>query len=250
MPSSDLVKSLTTAMMMLELLAQSEDGLTLQQLSAALDLKPPTAHNLLRTLMTRGFVDRKTRPIRYCLGRAVIDLADQFRNRSLKRRAMRVVSELASHLSNARIVFAEEIGGDVVLSLRMTPERPGLVEQPWHSVMLPYTSASVLAFQAFWPHDKRVAHKLRYPFEEYGVNAWQSEEKLEAFLEEARQKGYAAPPVGQSGLYRVAVPVFSATNELLAALGVAISVDAVQDFATIEQDVVRRLKAAAASLAV
>jgi len=207
--------------MLLELLPSAENGLTLQQLSAELDLRPTTVHNLVRTLEARGYVTKLSKPTRYALGPSVIDLAQQFMSRELQRGAARAVSAVFARFSTSRATYCECVGGEVVLKLRMTPERPGLLERPWNSVMLPYVSASVLVFQAFWSYQERQAHTQRYPFTEYGAHVWQTEEKLEEFLAGVREKGYAAPPPDAAGLVRVAVPIFLSGNEIVGALGAA-----------------------------
>jgi len=207
--------------MLLELLPSAENGLTLQQLSAELDLRPTTVHNLIRTLEARGYVTKLSKPTRYALGPSVIDLAQQYMSRELQRGAAKAVSAIFARFSNGRATYCECVGGEVVLKLRMTPERPGLLERPWNSVMLPYVSASALVFQAYWSYPDRLAHMQRYPFAEYGAHVWQTEERLEAFLADVRQKGYAAPPPDSAGLVRVAVPVFFSGNEIVGALGAA-----------------------------
>jgi IclR family acetate operon transcriptional repressor len=209
--------------MLLELLPGAENGLTLQQISQEIDLRPTTAHNLLRTLEARGYVTKLTKPTRYALGPSVIELAQQYMGRELQRGAAKSVSAIFARFSSGRATFAECVGGEVILKLRMTPERPGLLERPWNSVMLPYVSASALVFQAYWSDQERQTHQQRYPFAEYGVHLWQTEERLESFLAEVRAKGYADPPPDPTGLVRVAVPIFFSGHEIVGALGAAMS---------------------------
>jgi DNA-binding IclR family transcriptional regulator len=245
LPRSKLVQSVVRATEILEQVASSEDGLTLQQLSDRVGLKSTTCHNLARTLMARGFLEQATRPTRYRLGGKVISLVDQYRNRPLHQRAAQVMSELFEEHSSARLVWAEPVGTDILLTLRIGPERPGVLEHPQHSVMPSYSSAAGIVFQAFWPHESRYSHRQRYPFSEYGVHTWHEEQKLETFLDQVRLQGYAMPPVGQSGLHRLAVPVFSATRELVAALGMALPVGKVSDFDADRDRLVSQLQAAA-----
>jgi IclR family acetate operon transcriptional repressor len=212
--------------MLLELLPAAENGLTLQQLSQELDLRPTTVHNLVRTLEARGYVSKLTKPTRYTLGPSVLDLAQQYLGRELQRRAAKAVSAVFAHFSNGRATYAECVGGEVILKLRMTPERPGLLERPWNSVMLPYVSASALVFQAFWTETQRRTHQKRYPFAEYGAHLWHTEDRLDAFLADVRARGYAAPPPDPSGLVRVAVPVFFSGHEIVGALGAAMTIAA------------------------
>ncbi len=229
MPSSDLVQALSRGLMLLELLANSDGGMTLQQLSQELDLKPTTVHNLLRTLMARSYVEKLSNPTRYTLGVSLIELVEQYRGRDLQRRVGKAMTGIFAHFSYARVTYSEAISGEVFLKLRITPERPGLLERPWNSIMLPYTSASVLLFQAFWQTDQRQLYNQRYPFEEYGAHLWQNEAKLEEFLAAVRTLNYAAPPVERNGLVRVAVPVFDSGHHIVGALGAAATVALAND---------------------
>src|ERR1039458_2088206 len=63
------------AMSLFELLADSQTGLTLSQLSRKLDIPKSTAHYLLHTLYTRGYVQREADGHRYSLGLRLADMA-------------------------------------------------------------------------------------------------------------------------------------------------------------------------------
>lgn len=233
MTSTRLVQSVTRTLLILEQLAQYEDGLSLQQLGQLLDLKGPTLHNLLRTLAARGYVERLREPPRYRLGPSLLDLADQYRSRSVQRFAAQAVNQIFARFPFARVTYSEAVNGDVVLKLRMTPERPGLLERPWHAVMLAYTSATVLVFQAFWREDQRLDYAARYPFAAYGAHVWESAAALETFLAQIRRQGYADPPADEQSagyaLWRIAVPVFNQEQGLVGALGVAFNPSLVDD---------------------
>jgi DNA-binding IclR family transcriptional regulator len=256
MPSSDLVQALSRGLMLLELLANSEGGMTLQQLSQELDLKPATVHNLLRTLMARSYVEKLSKPTRYTLGVSLLELVEQYRGRELQRRVGKAMSAIFTRFNYARVTYSEAISGEVFLKLRISPERPGLLERPWNSVMLPYSTASVLVFQAYWHIDQRQLYDQRYPFAEYGAHLWQNQEKLEQFLSCVREQGYSAPPVERNGLVRVAVPVFDSGHQVVGALGAAVTVALTDDdnpehcqpVERIRSDLVQTLKAAASGL--
>lgn len=253
MPSNQLVQSVTRSLLILEQLANVEDGLTLQQISHELDLKAPTVHNILRTLVARGYVERVSEPARYRLGSTLVDLADRHRTLTTQRFAATAVSRVFAQFSYVRVTYCEDIGGEVVLKLRMTPERPGLLERPWHSIMLAYNSASVLIFQAFWREDQKIQYDAKYPFETYGAHIWDTREEVEAFLQETQRKGYAAPPPKARGtenaLFRVAVPVFSAAHSLIGALGVAYTDPDGNNRETIQAEIIDCLKTTAAEFA-
>ena len=63
------------AMSLFELLAESQSGMTLSQLSRKLDIPKSTAHYLLHTLQTRGYVQRSSDGRQYSLGLRFADVA-------------------------------------------------------------------------------------------------------------------------------------------------------------------------------
>jgi DNA-binding IclR family transcriptional regulator len=63
------------AMSLFELLAESQTGLTLSQLSRKLDIPKSTVHYLLHTLHTRGYVQRSADGRHYSLGLRLADVA-------------------------------------------------------------------------------------------------------------------------------------------------------------------------------
>jgi DNA-binding IclR family transcriptional regulator len=63
------------AMSLFELLANSQTGLTLSQLSRKLAIPKSTVHYLLHTLYTRGYVQREADGHRYSLGLRLADVA-------------------------------------------------------------------------------------------------------------------------------------------------------------------------------
>ncbi len=63
------------AMSLFELLADSQTGLTLSQLSRKLDIPKSTTHYLLHTLVTRGYVHRGADGHHYSLGLRLVDVA-------------------------------------------------------------------------------------------------------------------------------------------------------------------------------
>ncbi len=63
-----LVQSVCRAFDILEILARSDAGMGVAELAREMDLKTPTVHNLLQTLVARGYADQDAESLRYCLG--------------------------------------------------------------------------------------------------------------------------------------------------------------------------------------
>ena len=217
------MQSLRRGLEVLRLLGASEHGSTIRELSAALDLKQPTVYKLMATLVTSGFVDKTERPVRYSLGAAVFELANQYWQRSLLRRAEAVVRRVFEELRQYRptVVLTEAPVGEVETVLRMSPERPGILERPRGRVMSPYASACSLAFQAFWTERERQEYQRRHPFWEEGAHLWETPEKLERLLTEIRHKGFALPLFKSTNVHLVAAPVYGGNQQLVAVLGVS-----------------------------
>ncbi|MGE5530810.1 MAG: helix-turn-helix domain-containing protein, partial [Bacteroidota bacterium] len=130
--SSSQVQSLRRGLEILRLLGASEYGLTIRELAAALELTQPTVYKLTATLVTSGFIEKSERPVRYSLGAGVFELADQYWKRSLLQRAEVVVRRVFGELREygPTVVLAEAPVGEVETILRMSPERPGILERP------------------------------------------------------------------------------------------------------------------------
>ncbi|MGB7160357.1 MAG: helix-turn-helix domain-containing protein [Tepidisphaeraceae bacterium] len=232
MPHSELVQSLLRAVDVIELVAQSERGLSLGEVCNTLGLKQPTAHNLIRTLIARDFVEKTTSPVRYRLGPAVARLADERQNHSLVRQASLMMNDLFERFrtllpprfgpqEEATLSFSQYIGGEVVMLLRLRMQHPGVLERPKH-VMSAYQSAAPLAFQAFWSPEELEDYHGRHPFLDQGAPIWKTRERLDIFLSRARQLGYVQPPIFPAGQFRVAVPIFGDGHRLVGVLGAGI----------------------------
>jgi len=239
MAVSNVVQSVARAADILMLVAESEDGLTLQALSQSLGLKPTTTYNLARTLTVKGLLQKVPRPVRYQLGASFYAMVAHSAERSLRDQASKAVQRLARRFPQATVTYCEPIANEIMNLLRMSPERPGVLERPRDRSMQPYVNAASLVFQAFWPPDQRLAYQQHHPFDEFGAQIWESEAALAEFLAEARQLGYVAKP-GRK-IVPVAVPVFSDAHELLATVGIAVQRDSLGDVGQAVSEIVREL---------
>lgn len=232
MPHGELVQSLLRAIDVIELVAQSERGLSLGEVCNALGLKQPTAHNLIRTLIARDFVEKTSSPVRYRLGTAVSRLAEERQHHALVRHASIIMNDLFERIralmppklgpqEEATISFHQFIGTEVVMMLRLRMQRPGVLERPKHP-MSPYQSAAALAYQAMWSPEELEVYRRSHPFLDQGAPIWKSQEKLDTFLHRAQELGYVMPPIYPAGQFRVAVPVYGEGHRLSGVLGAGI----------------------------
>jgi DNA-binding IclR family transcriptional regulator len=212
------VQSLLRGLSLLSLVGRSSDGLPLHEAARQAGLKRPATHKILRTLAVAGFVTREANPARYRLGPAVYDLARMQEEGDLLRRAADMLEGLQKDLPAATLTLARSLGGEVMVVLRMSPERIGFLEHRTGGAMSPYSSASTLTFQAFWADECREEYRRRHPFSEYGAHLWKSPAALERFLAATRRAGCVEPALkGES--YLVGAPVFDTGGTVRAVLG-------------------------------
>jgi DNA-binding IclR family transcriptional regulator len=229
---SDPVRSVLRGLDIIDLVARSEQGMTLRDICDVLGLKQATAYNLLRTLVSRNYVDRTGDPVRYRLGRTVVRLADERARHELVRRAESVLLRLYDDLvavlprkpeaaDDVAVSFAQSIGGEIRLMLRVRSDRPGMITRPM-SVMGPYRSTSSLLYQAYWTREERAAYRREHPFTVHGEPWWKTEAKLNTYLIHIRQEGFASPPIYHADEFRMSAPVFGAGHVLMGTVGVGV----------------------------
>lgn len=133
-PSDDgaLVQSLLRGLDLLRRLAPADEGLTLREAAEAMGLKQPTAYKLLQTLVAAGFVEKTARPVHYTLGAGVLDLANQYAQRALLRRAEVTLTRLFAEFReySANVVLTEAPAGEVEVVLRLNH---GVATLPSHN---------------------------------------------------------------------------------------------------------------------
>lgn len=218
---TSVVQSLLRGLDLLRRLGAADHPLSLRELAEITGLKEPTLYKLLQTLVAAGFAEKTDRPVLYSVGPEVFDLADGYLRRSVLSRADAVVRAVFEHLyeHRATVVLAQAPAGEVEVVMRMSPERPDILQRPRGQVMQPYTSACSLAFQAFWTETERQAYRRRHPFWEEGAHLWETPEKLDEYLQRVRDTGFATPQLGGANAYLVAVPVYDPNQQFIAVLG-------------------------------
>jgi DNA-binding IclR family transcriptional regulator len=221
MPGSEPIQSVVRAGEIVRLVAESSDGLSVSDIAARLGLKTPTTHHLLRSLTHTGLLEKATAPIRYRIGPVIRDVASRQSSMGLHQAAMEAMKPIAAAFPQANVVLSEYINNDIAVTLRMSPDQPGVIQHPSHMSLSAYSSASTLLFQALWPASTRQNYRDRYPFEEYG-GQWVSVAALDEHLAQVAQTGYALRMPADETRLAVASPVVSGDGRLLASIGASI----------------------------
>jgi len=187
MANSDLVQSLLRGLDLVEMLVAHPEGMHLNDLAAQANLKKPTAHNLLRTLVSRGFAARDEAG-RYTAGPALAAAAEKVRRGERAQTFEAALTALSRKFPDHVLTVAALTPSAVKCVLRVSPDRPGIVQHPENREFMPYSSVSAVVVQAA---DRQAAQNLEllYPFDEYGAGLWGTIENFTAELEEIAHDG-------------------------------------------------------------
>ena len=190
MPHSELVQSLLRGLDILKHISTRPDGMRLNELTAVTGLKKPTLHNLLRTLIARGFVF-KDNMNRFNIGPALYEISGSGTLTRRQMKAQTIFPSLAEELPGCTITLSNLSVDTVRCLLRISPDAPGELQHPAERYFTPYVMVSSIVLQAVYPEES-VRLEERYPFEEYGVGMWGSQENFSAAKQKVLQDGFCS----------------------------------------------------------
>lgn len=227
------VQSLLRGIDLLNVLIDAPEGMRLNDLAETMNLKVPTVHNLVRTLAQRGLVEKRNGTF-YAAGPGLLEMAGRLRANSRHTKAEAEVRRLSGHRLSPVVNYTVPYGSRLAVRLRMSPDRPKIMQRPASQAHGLYGSATGLAFLAFAPHDHVMSVRQVQPFHEHGIQLWGSYERLEAFLENCRECGCAVTPFTGQELFRVAAPVRDSDGVAVAYIGASVPAGTAEDAATQE----------------
>jgi len=215
-----LVQSVGRALDILEMLAAEGDGAGagVSEIARALELKIPTTHNLLRTLLARGYA-AKDGAGRYRLGHGCARLGGAYR-RDLRvpQAAQPVISELAGRL-NESVVVAMMTGGEVAFVARASGTRMLAVNFEHAVVRAGYTSVCGRVILAHLPVDRLEAYVASHPLRRGTCEDLAGLKDLDRVLESARRKGHLEYWREGNTVLAIAAPIRDFSGEVIAAVG-------------------------------
>lgn len=203
MPSSQPVQSVLRALDILELVALDVAGVTLDEIASRAGLNKSTAHNLVRTLRMRGYLEKGSGR-RFFMGGAVQELWFRRERLDIFQRAEQEVRCLHDTYPEATINFCELVGSEISCRLRMAADCPGVLRRPRSQMVHPYNSAAGLCFQAC-NVNFRDRMEAAQPFDESSQLAWKSAGDFLRARAVAARDGLAEIQVGDR--LRLAAPV-------------------------------------------
>jgi DNA-binding IclR family transcriptional regulator len=129
---------------------------------------------------------------------------------------------ISSKIGSAVLTFSEISNSDISVTLRMSPDMPGIVQHSAATRFHLYYNVSALVHLAFGDPDGISWLKLSHPFIEEGLTYWKDEESLMKYLQKTRERGYAISLFSEKDVLRLAVPVFSGNGPMRGSLGISV----------------------------
>ncbi|MEN6635640.1 MAG: IclR family transcriptional regulator [Clostridiaceae bacterium] len=216
------VQVLDRALDLIELLATSEGGLGLAELSAATGLPKSTIHRILASYASRHYIEKDPDTSTYFLGHKFVEIASLYLNKIvLKTEAAPIMHEMASMFSaisylgvveNTEVVYLER--AEQFNSLRLYTQIGK--REPLYCTALGKVLMAALPEEQFIHIAKHLTYK---PYTPNSVTSFDAFAKEVQF---AREHGYALDveehTVGSSCL---AVPIFDYTRKVMAAMSIS-----------------------------
>ncbi|GAA1316717.1 IclR family transcriptional regulator [Pseudonocardia xinjiangensis] len=213
------IQSIERAAAVLRLLGSTDRPLGLKEIAAALDLPPPTAHGIVRTLREVGFVEQDVESSRYRLGPGLQELGGGgWDPHDLRARAMNWADSLAGSTG-----MAVQVGIAASTSVRLvhhvfrpdgSPQRIRTgEEQPLHATAL---GKCLLAFAPV-----ATPHARELDLQRWTGRTCTTVAALEAHLAVARRRGWASDTGEyETGVGGAAAPLRSSGGMVVAAIAV------------------------------
>lgn len=208
-------------MMILELLAQSQRGLTLSDVSRRLSIPKSSAHVLIKTLEVMGYLKSSKINGRYCFGMKLVSLSNMaLENLDLREQARPFLQQLMLR-TGLTVHLAILEGAEAVIIEKI--EAPGMLRlATWVGRRLDANSSGVgKALLAFSDGscDQRF---LGHPMARHNKNTISSPERLARELKKIRELGYAfEDEEGEIGFRCIGVPLYDSAHRAIAAISVA-----------------------------
>lgn len=222
MSSEYSVPSVSRAMKILELLAQSQRGLTLSDISRRLALPKSSTHVLIKTLEHIGYLKSSKLTGRFCFGLKLVSLSNMaLENLDLREQARPFLQDLMMR-SGLTVHLAILEGAEAVIIEKV--EAPGMLQlATWVGRRLDANSSGVgKALLAFSDEEITSLRFHRRPMARNNRNTISSPERLARELKKVRALGYAfEDEEGEIGFRCIGAPICASGAHAIASISVA-----------------------------
>lgn len=209
------------AFRLLDLLSDSEEGLTLSDLARALAMSKGSMHGLLKTLESSGAIEQ-VEERRFVLGPRVYDLAQAYIQRAgLRRFAVPAMRRLVAQSGETVCLGkVEQKGVRIVECIIDEGERSALHISAARGQRIPLLAAATgKVILANWPASQREAFLRTHPLPRFTEHSITDPEEFLASVEEAVREGAGFDHEEYLvGVNAVAVPVYGIGDTLVCLL--------------------------------
>ena len=214
--------SVSRAMKILELLAGSQRGLTLSDISRRLGLPKSSTHVLIKTLEQIGYLKSSKLTGRFCFGMKLVNLSNMaLENLDLREQARPFLQDLMLR-SGLTVHLAILEGAEAVIIEKV--EAPGMLRlATWVGRRLDANSSGVgKALLAFSDGEITSRRFHSRPMPRNNRNTISSPERLARELKKVRALGYAfEDEEGEIGFRCIGAPICDAESRAIASISVA-----------------------------
>lgn len=204
------------------MLAQSQAGLTLSEISRRLGVAKSSAHVLMRTLEGLGYLKRSKTNGKFFFGLKMVSLSSMaLENLDLREQARPFLQKLMLR-TGLTVHLAVLEGAEAVIVEKV--EAPGMLRlATWVGRRLDANSSGVgKALLAFAPEGAFEQHLAKRSLARNNRNTITSPERLKRELQKVRALGYAfEDEEGEIGFRCIGVPLFDSTGRVVAGISIA-----------------------------
>ena len=216
-----MIQSVLKAVRIMEMFSDTESRLSLSEISRRLDIPKSTAHNLLNTLRSEGYIEKVGGDL-YALGPAPLILSQKVRvNVEIRDPAAPLLRELADQTDESVYLTVKE--GDYALYIYAVESSRRLLARTAVGELVPLHCTSVgKAILAFLPPSAVDAIIEQVGLPPFTVNTIRDPALLRAELEDVRRRGYATDnQEHEPSTFCVGAPIFDRTGRVIASCSVS-----------------------------
>lgn len=201
-----MIQVLSRTTEILRHVAESDKGLRLYELTALMDLKRSTIHNIASSMVHEGLL-AQSEDSSYQLGALFKEFYLTQQKSIFLKQIRQEMLRLAGLVKNSSLVYAKFGMNEIVEHFRINPDQPRQIRIIEGSVLNPYFTVSGILHFAFLSNSKHNLLKMRNPFIPRGQELWGKEQHMSAEIANCRKRGYALMPLDPPETFRLGIPI-------------------------------------------
>lgn len=215
------VNSVDKCLQILEELAVQREGVGVRELSRRLGVFPSGVHNILQTMVQRGFLQQDQDSKRFKLGIKLLRLGQSGTvKETMAQAAQPIMVRLVETVGETALLALLEDGHILPIKTVNSLKLLRVDETQWHGGHHATAYGKVLL--AAMNEETLTLYLEQYPLEAFTGKTLCSEPALRAQLDLVRKQGYAqTEDEGVEGVSAIAVPLRDNKGQIIAALGVS-----------------------------